>query len=195
MPQFLIRPAVKADALAIAKLFLISSDGLAAHIWSKSVQPDEALEAVGARRYAREGVDFSFENCLIAESDGELAGMLHSFAMHEAPNGAPAAEPEADPVLMPYLELEDYGSFYVSGLAVVEKFRGLGLGTQLMAEAETRARALGLPRVSLICFERNEGAQRLYKRLGYRALMRRAVVPHPMLRYGDGDAVLLAKEI
>jgi len=32
----------------------------------------------------------------------------------------------------------------------------------LMAEAETRARARGLPRVSLICFERNEGAQRLY---------------------------------
>jgi len=33
--------------------------------------------------------------------------------------------------------LEDYGSFYVSGLAVVEKIRGLGLGTELMAKAET----------------------------------------------------------
>ncbi len=49
-----------------------------------------------------------------------------------------------------YMELEDYGSLYVSGVAVEMEFRGQGLGTKLMERAEARARELGLPRVSLI---------------------------------------------
>jgi ribosomal protein S18 acetylase RimI-like enzyme len=189
MSDFALRPAKPEDAPAIAGLFLISSDGLAAYIWTRIAAPGEELAAIGARRYARKGVAFSYENCLIAEADGNIAGMLHSFPMEADPD----AEPESDPVLRPYSELEDYGSLYVSGVAVAEEYRGQGLGTALMAEAEKRAKALALPRVSLICFERNEGALRLYMRLGYAERMRRAVVPHPMLHYSDGDAVLLAK--
>lgn len=191
MANFLIRPAVKADAAAIARLFLISSDGLANYVWSKIAAPGESLEAVGAKRYAREKTAFSYENCLMAEANGKTAGMLHSFAMEESPD----AEPESDPVLRPYMELEDYGSLYVSGVAVVEEYRGQGLGSALMAAAEARAKAMGLPRVSLICFERNKGAYGLYQRLGYCELMRRALKPTPELHYDEGDAVLLAKEI
>jgi ribosomal protein S18 acetylase RimI-like enzyme len=80
-------------------------------------------------------------------------------------------------------------------MAVFVPHRGLGIGTRLMAAAEEKARALGLPRVSLICFERNEGAMRLYQRLGYREIARRPLVPHPMLHYADGDAVLLARTV
>ncbi len=63
-----------------------------------------------------------------------------------------------------------------------------------MAAVNRRARELALPRISLICFERNEGATRLYRRLGFRKIDRRALVPHPALHYQDGDAVLLARE-
>jgi len=188
----MLRPARPGDAADIARLFLISSDGLAAYIWSRLQQPGESLEAVGARRYAREGVAFSYRNCAMAEVDGQVAGMLHAFPM-EAEQGAPAEEP--DPVLRPYAELEDYGSLYVSGVAVHPEHRGRGIGTLLMTAADERARALGLPRVSLICFERNEGAMRLYRRLGYRELDRRALVPHPTLTYESGDAVLLAHDV
>jgi ribosomal protein S18 acetylase RimI-like enzyme len=64
-----------------------------------------------------------------------------------------------------------------------------------MAAVDERARAVDRPRVSLICFERNEGAMRLYRRLGFEELARRPVVPHPLLHYPDGDAVLLAKAV
>jgi GNAT superfamily N-acetyltransferase len=184
-----LRPAVKADSEAIARLFLISSDGLAAYIWSRLAEPGEELAAVGARRYAREGVAFSYQNCLIAECDGEIAGMLHAFPMEEDPQAAP----EADPVLRPYSELEDYGSLYLSGLALFPPFRGRGIGTQLMLAADDRASGLGLQRVSLICFEQNTAAMRLYRHLAYEEIDRRAIVPHPTLHYADGDAVLLAK--
>ena len=184
------RQAVKEDSTDIARLFLISSDGLAEYIWSKVAEPGETVIEAGTRRYAREGVAFSYENCLIAEQEGATVGMAHSFDMEEDPE----AEPESDPVLKPYSELEDYGSLYLSGMAVVEQHRNAGIGMALMEAVNQRAKDLSLPRISLICFERNEGAMRLYRRLGFRELDRRAVVPHPALHYHDGDAVLLARE-
>ncbi len=41
----------------------------------------------------------------------------------------------------------------------------------------------------------NTGAYRLYERRGYVATDRRALVPHPTLRYAAGDAVLLVKTL
>lgn len=191
-----LRPARQDDAAAIARLFLISSDGLAVYIWSHMQQPGESLEAVGARRYAREGVAFSYQNCTMAEVDGRIAGMLHAFPMEPpADTGDSGTAEEPDPVLRPYAELEDYGSLYVSGVAVEPEHRGRGIGTLLLAAADERSRALGLPRVSLICFEMNAGAMRLYRRLGYRELDRRPLVPHPTLKYESGDAVLLARDV
>ncbi len=100
------RQAVEEDSTDIARLFLISTDGLAEYIWSKVAEPGETIIEAGTRRYAREGVAFSYENCLIAELEGATVGMVHSFDMEEDPD----AEPESDPVLKPYSELEDYGN-------------------------------------------------------------------------------------
>ena len=74
-----IRKAVKEDSTDIARLFLISSDGLAEYIWSKVAEPGEMVIEAGARRYARDGVAFSQTNCLIAAQEGATVGMAHSF--------------------------------------------------------------------------------------------------------------------
>lgn len=184
-----IRAARVDDARAIAGLFLISSDGLAEYIWSPSKAPGESLVDAGARRYARKDVAFSYENCLIAEFAGETIGMAHAFPMHVDPAAAPAD----DPVLAPYAALEQDGSFYISGLATLERWRGRGVGSALLAAVERQARERGLPAVSLICFEANEGAMRLYRREGYVEIGRRPLHPHPCLHYSQGDAVLLSK--
>ncbi len=188
-----IRPATRDDCPAIAELFLIASDGLAQYIWRQCDTQALPLLEVGARRYAREGVAFSYQNCLIAEVDGVVAGMLHSFTMQPTPVTGPDVQP--DPVLQPYSEMEDYGSLYISALAVYPEYRSLGVGSRLLAEADARARQLGHRRLSLICFESNHQAMRLYRRLGYRERDRRAIVPHPCLRYQDGDAVLLVRPV
>lgn len=184
-----IRPAAREDSAAIAELFLISSDGLAAYIWSGMETEGRSLIEIGAERYAREDVAFSYRNCLVAETEGGIAGMVHSFEMPES------GEEETDPVLRPYAELEDPGSLYISGLAIHEDRRNAGIGTRLLQAAHARARQLSLPRVSLICFERNTGAMRLYERHGYAEKDRRAIVPHPTLHYTDGDAVLLLRQV
>ena len=169
---------------------MIASDGIAEYIWSLVEAPGLSLLEIGERRYAREGSAFSYQNCLVAEKDGAVVGMVHSFPM-QAPEGEDT-ESEIDPVLVPYADLEDHGSLYISAVAIFHEHRRLGIGTRLLEEARRRARTLGLERLSLICFEKNAKALRLYQRLGFRELRRRPIVPHPFLHYREGSAILLA---
>jgi ribosomal protein S18 acetylase RimI-like enzyme len=105
----------------------------------------------------------------------------------EEPESSGAAEPD---VLAPYSELEVPGSYYVCGVALVPEARGQGLGTAFMEIARSEARERELLTLSLLVFEQNVGAVRLYERLGYRVVDRRPVVPHPLIRY-TGDVLLM----
>ncbi|NIR31931.1 MAG: GNAT family N-acetyltransferase [Gammaproteobacteria bacterium] len=128
VPDIDIRWARREDAGAIARLFLVSSDGLAAYIWSRMNMPGLSLEEIGAARYSRTGTAFSYENALVAVAQDQVVGMVHAFEMESDPN----APREDDPVLRPYAELSDPGSLYVSGLAVDTRHRGRGIGSELM---------------------------------------------------------------
>ena len=195
------RPARPEDCGAIAELFLIASDGLAAYIWGQVAEDGESPLETGRRRYAREGAAFSYQNCLVAEDNGRVIAMLHCFPMpprnkaeeKSANDNTDVGGEPVDPVLQPYAELEDPGSLYVSGVAVRPEHRGRGIGRQLMERARARAESLGLSRSSLICFEANQVALQLYRRLGYVEVDRRAIVPHPSLHYSEGDALLLVR--
>jgi len=185
-----LRSATRADSRAIAELFRISSGGVADYIWQllKPEYPGLDLLDIGEQRYAREGVNFSCENCVIAEHDGSVLGMLHAFEISEA------SEAETDPVLRPYAELEAPGSLYISGVALFPEYRGLGIGSRLMDAALQTAQERDLPKLSLIAFEQNEGSWRLYLRLGYDVIDQRPVVPHPLIRY-TGNALLMTRPV
>ncbi len=186
------RPASVSDARIIAELFRISSEGVADYIWTKiaeetgsNVNPIE----IGTERYSRDGFDFSYQNCDIAEIDGETVGMLHAYPMGEVT----MPDANVDPVLRPYMELEEPHSLYISGLAMLPQYRGQGIGTRFLDHAYKRARVEGMKKLSLICFEENEGAFRLYKNEDFEERKRRPVVPHPLIKHG-GDAVLMVRE-
>ena len=181
------------DCAEIAALYSISSDGVADYIWRKLAGPGEDPLEVGERRYAREDTVFSYKNCVVAEHDGEVIGMLVAFPMEAEPDpGEP--DGEADPVLAPYGELDRPGSYYVCGMALFPKHRGRGLGARMLGLAREEARRRGLAEMSLIVFEQNTGAKRLYERHGFREVARRPVVPHELIRY-TGDALLMVAEV
>lgn len=188
------RPATLVDVQVIAELFQISSEGVADYVWSTLADDPEykglELLDIGAKRYGREGIDFSYQNCDIAEIDDEPVGMLHAYPMGSDVGNVPD---DYDPVLKPYMELEEANSLYISGLATFDKYRGRGIGTRLLDFAYRRARAEGLTKISLICFAENEGAYRLYSREGFVDRVRRPVVAHPLIQHG-GDVVLMVRE-
>ncbi len=183
------RPARKADCRKIAELYRISSDGVADYVWQKIAEPGEDPLEVGRRRYEREDSLFSFKNCTVVEQDKKVLGMLVAFPMHVDPE-----EVENDPVLAPYSKLEEDNSYYVCGVALFPEYRGLGIGSRLMAIAERQAEEKGYAKLSLIVFEQNAAAKSLYERIGYAEVAREAIVPHPLIHY-TGDAVLMVKNI
>jgi ribosomal protein S18 acetylase RimI-like enzyme len=187
-----IRDAKIEDCEHIAALFLVASDGLAEYIWTPLVEPGEDLLKIGARRYARTNTEFSFQKCQIAKDADAVVGMMHGFPMTREPGFDIET---VDPVLRPYAELEDYGSFYISAVAIYPTHRNRGIGTRLLDAAAQQARSLDLPRLSLICFEQNDAAMRLYHRIGFVEIDRRPLVPHPCLRYESGDAILMSYSI
>jgi ribosomal protein S18 acetylase RimI-like enzyme len=184
-----IRPARKSECRRIAELYRISSDGVADYIWTQLAQPGEDILDVGRRRYEREGTPFSYENCKLVELRGAVVGMLVAFPMR-----VDEAYVETDPVLFPYSVLEEDRSYYICGMAVDEAQRGKGIGNALLQEAERTARQLGFAKLSLIVFEQNAGARRLYERNGFVERRRHAVVAHPLIHY-TGDALLMVKDI
>lgn len=190
-PDVVLRPARRSDCRRIAELFRICSDGVADYIWSQLQRdyPGLSLLEIGQRRYQRENTAFSYENCLVAEHDGLVIGMMHCFLIEA--RAAPATDAAAlDPVLAPYAELEIPGSLYISGLAVDAAHRGQGLGTRFLIAARERARRLGCPALSLICLAENVRALRLYEREGFAVVDRRPIVPHPLI-HAAGDALLM----
>ena len=183
------RSARKEDCRTIAELYRISSDGVADYIWRKLAEPGEEHIEVGERRYAREDTVFSYRNCTLVERNGEVIGMLVAFPVEPDPDVSDPDE-EVDPVLKPYNELERPGSFYICGMALFPEYRGEGLGTGMLELARQQAYQRGLEELSLIVFEQNAGAKRLYERHGFREVDRRPVVPHELIYY-RGDALLM----
>jgi ribosomal protein S18 acetylase RimI-like enzyme len=187
--EFTIRPAVKSECRTIAELYRISSDGVAEYIWTKLAEPGEDMLDVGQRRYEQEDSVFSYRNCWMVDWKGKTAGMMIAFPME-----IDEEHVESDPVLAPYSKLEEPGSYYICGMAVFPEFRGKGIGTKLLQLAEQHAHQQGQPKLSLIVFEQNAGAKRLYERHGFYEKASEPVVPHPLIHF-DGLAVLMVKKM
>ncbi len=63
-----------------------------------------------------------------------------------------------------------------------------------MRIAEEHAREKDFKKLSLIVFEQNTGAKRLYDNLGYREVAREPIVPHKLI-HCTGDALHMVKDI
>jgi GNAT superfamily N-acetyltransferase len=190
-----LRPARMSDCRRIAELFRISSEGIADYVWNEMRDefPELSLLEIGERRYRREATAFSYQNCLVAERAGEVIGMMNSFVI-EPPAEEQDPTPPPDPVLSPYAELEAPGSLYIAGVALLPEHRGRGIGTLMLAAARQKARGIGASELSLLCFESNPGARRLYEREGFRVTCRRPIVPHPLI-HAAGDVLLMVASV
>ncbi len=172
--QYTIRAARKSDCRRIAELYRISSGGVADYIWTKLAQPGEDVLDVGRRRYEREGTTFSYENCKIVELQSSIVGMLVAFPMEvddgvrgEGPRPGALQRTRGRPKL---LYMRDGRGSRAQAARNRESSNGRG---------REACRNVGFQKLSLIVFEQNVGAKRLYQRAGYVEKRRHPVVPHP----------------
>lgn len=191
------RAATINDCYSIAQLFRIASDGVSDYIWSTLAPeyPGLALLEIGAKRYANEESLFSYKHCVIAEQKAEPIGMMLTFPTPEIvdltePEETDLSEPD---VLAPY-SLEAPATWYICALALFPEFRRQGIGTQFLSIAHQQAAERGFSELSLLCFEQNAGALKLYQRNGFQEIDRRAVVPHPLI-HRIGDILLMTAPV
>ena len=71
-----------------------------------------------------------------------------------------------------WLSRRDPGDWYLQSIAVDAPSRGSGVGSALFADAVQRARTSGAKRLVLDVGVGNDGAKRLYERLGMRVIGR-----------------------
>ena len=194
MSEPVIRPARKEDAAALARLLDIAGEGIPQWLWQQSAGAGEDALSVGARRAARDSGGFSYTNAHVAELEGGIAAMLLGYRLPDPYDTGDLDEVPA--VVRPLIELESLapGFWYVNAIATVEKARGHGLGTRLLALAHTLARHAGATSLGLIVARANERAFHLYQREGYEAVATRPVIPFPGCHF-SGDWVLMSRPV
>ena len=137
-------------------------------------------ESIIATAFIDSGHTLSHENVVFAEVDTKIVGMSSTFTekQHRTFSEEPllrAARRNAirlklvrtlfAPVWR-ILETIPEGDFYLQGIAIEPELRGTGIGSILMDDIENRAKASESNRLSLDVSVKNDGARRLYKRLG-----------------------------
>ena len=169
-----IRDAKASDADHLVRFINMAADDLPLHFWKKSVGPGADPIAYGRERAARETGSFSYRNAWLAEIDGTVAACLLGYPAEPAG----PIEPDTPPLFVPLLQLEALapGAWYLNVLATYDGFRGRGLGSALLAHAETVAAEAGHATISLITADTHQDAQRLYAARGYAEVARRPVV-------------------
>ena len=189
-----IRPAVLSDCRAIADLALMAGEGIPAFFWEQNQQPGQDLIDVGAANLESETENFSYRNVHVAIVNGEIAGMLLAYRLPDA-DGAEDLD-ELPEFIRPLVELEQCvpGSFYINMIATFPEHRNRSVGSALMGFVDQLAIKAGCDEISIEVFEQNEGALRLYKRLGYTVKETRDIIPHSSHPY-EGKIVLLTRPV
>lgn len=206
------RAATVDDCRKIAELYQFASDGVTNYIWSTltSEYPGLTPIEIGTLRYANEQSSFGYKNCVVVEQNNQVISMMVTFATEpEAVPGIAENQLEVNQsevnqsevkstaeeldVLAPY-NLEAPDTWYICALALFPAFRGQGVGSQVLSIAHQQAAERNFSELSLLCFEQNTGALKLYERNGFKVIARTPVVPHPLIRH-TGDLLLMTTPV
>jgi aminoglycoside 6'-N-acetyltransferase len=178
---FTVRSATPDDEPAMVEIQQSSA------VHHATIDPDRwqapSMEAAARSRRRWHLIGPRDEGIVAVADDGSVIGMVELWRKRPR---------DPDSARIPRIHVD-------LGLAVAPAWRGRGVGTALMRAAEAWARAHGAERMALDLDAANEGALRLYERLGYtvHALeMDKPIEPDPdsvdppgRIRNHDGEVV------
>jgi ribosomal protein S18 acetylase RimI-like enzyme len=190
-----IRPATKADASEIALLVNIATHGGTANGWSRGDEAEGTYDPIEVGRLDAldESGVFNWRRATMAESDGEVVGMILGYREPDRPRPMPK---DVDAFFVPLIELEGEaaGHWFISMLGVHVRWRGKGVGSRLLEVADRKKTETSAHGVALITEDVNAGAQRLYERHGYAVRATRPMAAWPGTEAPGKDWLLMAKD-
>jgi ribosomal protein S18 acetylase RimI-like enzyme len=164
-----IRAARKEDAQTAIPLFITVHSGFV-NILAGSMSEQDVLATL-IQFFQTERNRLSYQNILVAEDEQRIVGLLlayHGSQAHDLDH--PLIEKMCSACGNPALTLDREAGedeFYIDTVVVASAFANRGIGTRLMGAVEEWARRLHYHKLSLNVYQENEGAHRLYQRLGY----------------------------
>jgi ribosomal protein S18 acetylase RimI-like enzyme len=186
------RVALATDSRDIARFISIAGGGLYEFLFDDLFPVLTAVDVLTVGVWRDDG-PISFRNCFVAvdNATGEVVGAANAFPINDIKDQRYSLVPAArQDHIRAVLQLQDWGSFFLNALAVSEKCRGLGVGTQLLNWAHGRAAAGGFDRLSLHVWQDNVDAVKFYKARGFIELGIAPVVSHPRLAHTGGSILM-----
>lgn len=179
IPNVIVRKAKFEDAAAIA------------HAVAMAIGDEQALRAYCGDDYlavltaiaAAEGTQYSWQNALIAEVDGYLAGAVVGYngaQLKILREGTFAVLQRCIGRIPTIADETEAGEYYLDSVGVLPEFRGMDVGRELIYAFCDMAFAEGHNRVGLIVDFDNPQAERLYCSLGFERVGTRLFFGHRM---------------
>lgn len=163
-----IRNARPEDATWVAPLICEAMDGLVDKFTNGNIKEGISLFEYFFREKENQ---YSYENCRIAQYDGQDAGMILTY---DGQLLTKLRQPFLDYLKEHFqtdiLDIEEEtqkGELYIDCLTVLPAFRGKSIGSALVEDAISTSQQKNLPAAGLLVDLENEKALRLYQRMGF----------------------------
>lgn len=177
----MIRSAEIKDARAIAELVIVVLKDMEVDFLTSFGEKTtvEVLEKAVLDPTYRYG----YPRGIVKEINGEVAGITFGYLAEEEAiidQGLVEVLHEMDlPPAKIFTDLETYPEeWYLDMIVVNEKYRGLGIGTQLLEAVNTVAKEQGANKIGLCVDFGNPQAQKLYKRQGFKVVGEQVLSGH-----------------
>lgn len=185
-----IRPADADDAPELARLIDIAGGGVYEFLLDGLMPGMTAAEMLVPGLAGRSG-SLSHRQSGVAELDGQVVGVAHGYPTDwirtEDYSGLP---PDRVAHMAEFSQTLDWGSYFLSALAVDPDLRRQGIAGRLLGWFYERARTGGFDRVTLHVWADNEPARRLYSGEGFEEIGRADIPWHPRLPHQGGSILM-----
>lgn len=177
------RSATPEDCTQLALIADMASRRLASYFWGQAAAAGQSQFEYG--RYIirnNEAHLAHFTNWRVAEYSEQFVGAINGFLL------APTSQQSGanSPIAKPMMELKQMaeGNWYVSALAILPEYQGMGYAQLLLEEAERCAALAGAATLTLLVGSFNLRAHRLYLKHGFAERERR-----PFIAFDGSDPV------
>ena len=174
-----IRPATVADASLIAQVVAMGIGDEKALVNYCGADYVSVLTAIAAAQ----GTQYSWQNALVAEVDGLVAGAIIGYdgaKLYKLRQGTLAIVMEKVGKVPTIVDETEPGEYYIDTLAVMPDFRGMGIGRTLIDTFCNKVFQQGHNCVGLIVDDQNLCAQVLYASLGFKQVGKTPFFNHLM---------------